>query len=68
MEILLLAIFILAGSFALVSSVLNFDWYFNSRKAATFVNIFGRTGARIFYGLLGIALIVAGTYFYLHGF
>lgn len=39
----------------------------NNHKAKFFVKIFGRTGARIFYGLLGSviatigALIVAGV-------
>ncbi len=64
-EYLVLAIFIIAGFFSLVSSIFNFDWYFNSRKASTFVTFLGRTGARIFYGLLGIALIIAGIMFYL---
>lgn len=67
-QIFLLIIFILAGLFAMVSSILNFDWYFNSRKAATIVGWLGRTGARIFYGLLGLALILTGVYFYFYGY
>lgn len=66
-EYFVLGIFILAGSFALISSIFNFNWYFNSRKAAGIVSTFGRTGARIFYGLLGLALIVAGIVFFLKG-
>lgn len=66
-EYLVLGIFIVAGLFALLSSVFNFDWYFNSRKAATVVNRLGRTGARIFYGLLGLALITAGIVFFIKG-
>ncbi|WP_321571508.1 immunity 17 family protein [Parabacteroides goldsteinii] len=39
----------------------NFDWYFETSGATTFVNKFGRKGARIFYALLGLALIGCGT-------
>ncbi len=67
-EYLILAIFIIAGLFSLVSSIFNFDWYFNSRKASTFVNLLGRTGARIFYSILGLALITAGILFFIHGY
>ncbi|MDH6306876.1 hypothetical protein M2459_003497 [Parabacteroides sp. PF5-5] len=66
-ELLVLAIFVLAGLFSFVSSLLNFDWYFNSRKAATVVRLLGRGGARIFYGLLGLGLIVAGILFFFYG-
>jgi hypothetical protein len=31
------------------------------RKAQFFVRLFGRAGARIFYGALGAALVVAGV-------
>ena len=64
-ETFVMAIFLLAGSFSLLSSILNFDWFFNSRKAATFVQWFGRTGARFFYGLLGVALITCGIFMYI---
>lgn len=67
-EYLVLALFIIAGLFSVVSSVCNFDWYFNSRKASSIVRLFGRNGARLFYGLLGVALIVAGVLFFLRGF
>jgi hypothetical protein len=33
----------------------------NSRKARPFVQVFGRTGARVFYGLLGAGLVVGGA-------
>ncbi len=67
-EYFVLAIFIFAGFFALISSILNFNWYFNSRKAATVVSWLGRTGARFFYGILGIILIICGIMFYFNGF
>lgn len=33
-----------------------------------FVSRFGRNGARVFYGLLGLALIAAGLWFLLYGY
>lgn len=61
MNTLMFVIVILAGAFSLLASVKNWDWYFNNRRARPFVRIFGRTGARIFYGLLGIFIIVVGV-------
>lgn len=60
-ENLLAQIFIFGGGlFSIVSSICNFDFFFNSRRARLFVTIFGRNGARVFYILLGAFLIVVG--------
>ncbi|GAB6394845.1 MAG: immunity 17 family protein [Bacteroidales bacterium] len=67
-EYLVLGIFVLAGAIALAAAVFNFDWYFQSRKASTAVRWFGRNGARIFYGLLGLALMAAGVLFFFFGY
>lgn len=53
-------IFILVGAFSLISCIKNFEWFFNNSKAKPFVKIFGRNGARIFYSILGIFIIVLG--------
>ncbi len=53
-------IFVVIGAFTILGSVKNWDIIFNSRKAWLIVKIFGRQGARIFYGLLGIFLTVVG--------
>lgn len=53
-------LFILAGTFSVLASVKNWDWYFNNRKAQPFVRIFGRTGARIFYTLIGVMIMGIG--------
>lgn len=45
------------GLFTIVSSILNFDFFFENRKARLFVAILGRNGARVFYSLLGIFII-----------
>ena len=49
------------GLFSLTAAILNIDWYFKTSGAATFIKLFGRQGARIFYGLLGLALIACGV-------
>ena len=60
METFAYVLFILAGVFSFVASIKNWDWYFNNRKAKPFVRIFGRTGARIFYTLIGIFIMGVG--------
>ena len=60
-EYLILVLFNALGAFSLVSAIANFDWFFETSAAMSFVNKMGRTGARFFYGLLGIALLVCGS-------
>lgn len=62
MEILMGVIIILCGIFSICGSVFNWDWYFNNRKARGVVSLFGRTGARIFYVILGLIIIAMGIY------
>lgn len=50
----LLAAYLIAGAY------FNWDFFFESRKARPFVSIFGRNGARIFYGALGIFIFIVG--------
>ena len=59
-EYFILILFIGLGLFAVVASALNMDWYFRTSGAMTFVNKWGRKGARIFYAFLGTALIGCG--------
>ena len=49
------------GVFAICGAVLDWEWFMNSRKAQLFVRLFGRTRTRVFYGLLGAALVVLGV-------
>jgi small neutral amino acid transporter SnatA (MarC family) len=49
---------IAAGLFAIAGAVLNWEWFMNARKARTIVGLFGRTGARVFYVILGLFLCV----------
>ena len=49
-----------AGAFSMAGGIGNWDWFMNSRRARLIVKVFGRTGARTFYGILGIIILVAG--------
>ncbi|MDH6312773.1 multisubunit Na+/H+ antiporter MnhG subunit [Parabacteroides sp. PFB2-10] len=64
-EYILLALFLLMGVFTCLASLLNFNWFFEARKARTVVGTLGRTGARVFYFCLGIALIACSVMGYL---
>ena len=46
-EYFILSLFIALGLFSIVAAICNFDWYFKTSGAMTFVNWFGRGGARI---------------------
>ena len=53
-------IIVAAGVFSICGAIFDWDWFINSRKARFFVSILGRTGARIFYGVLGVGIVVLG--------
>jgi hypothetical protein len=54
-------VLVAAGLFSICGAVFDWDWFINSYKARFFVSIFGRNGARIFYGILGLVIVVMGT-------
>ena len=60
-EYFILVLFIALGLFSIVAAIFNLDWYFKTSGAMTFVNWFGRGGARVFYSLLGVGLIACGV-------
>ncbi len=49
------------GLFAVCGAWFDWDFFMTDHRARLFVNLFGRRGARIFYGLLGTALTVLGV-------
>jgi hypothetical protein len=53
----LFIIAVLMGGFCIAGGVYNWDWFMNDRKAALFVTLLGRDGARVLYIFLGIGLI-----------
>lgn len=60
MEKFLPFLIIACGLFSLVCAVKDWDWFMNHRKARFMVGLFGRKGARIFYGALGLFICGMG--------
>ena len=60
MDTFYFVILLLGGLFSIAGAVFNWDFFFSNSKARVFVRLLGRTGARIFYGILGIAIIIIG--------
>lgn len=56
-ELIKILLLVAAGLFTITASIVNWDWFFENRRAAFFVKTFGRNGARIFYGILGAVII-----------
>ena len=52
---------LITGLFAIVCAAVDFDWYMNHRKARVFCTLLTRTGARVFYIVLGLGLTVLGV-------
>ena len=53
---------ILAGFFAIAGAAFNWDWFMQDPNANVFVHLLGRTGARVFYIILGISVIFIGLW------
>ncbi len=52
--------FVAVGVFPLLGGVCDWEWFMNSRKARFIVTILSRNGARIFYAVLGIVIVIFG--------
>lgn len=66
-ELIGIIVSIIAGIFTLLASILNWNFFFESRKARFFVKIFGRNGSRIFYGILGLFFFFLAYKMYTEG-
>ncbi|MBO7381076.1 MAG: immunity 17 family protein [Neisseriaceae bacterium] len=53
----------IGGVCCVCAAIFNWNWFFINSKAHFFVRIFGRTGARIFYALLGLFLMYGALKF-----
>lgn len=60
-EIVMSVVMMLIGAFPICGAIFNWDWFFSNYKARGIVNIFGRTGARIIYALIGLLLFGVGA-------
>ena len=50
-----------AGLFVMAGSLFNWNWYWERRRTQVWVDLLGRTGARVLYALLGLAVVVGGA-------
>ena len=50
-------IFIVVGLFMILAAIMNWDWFMESSRARMMSRLLTRNGARIFYAILGLALI-----------
>ena len=55
--------FIAGGAFSILGGICNWDWFMNARKAKFIVKVLTRNGARIFYCILGLFVLVLGILF-----
>jgi small neutral amino acid transporter SnatA (MarC family) len=51
---------ILGGLFSLAGALLDWEWFMTHHKAAVFVRLLGRGGARLLYAFLGLSLVALG--------
>ncbi|MBL8797815.1 MAG: immunity 17 family protein [Planctomycetia bacterium] len=58
-------LFVAIGLFSATAAACDWEWFMTHYKARFFVSIFGRTGARIFYVLIGLGFVVLGVLFML---
>ena len=65
MHYLIQGIFVLVGLIAILASLFNWDWFFQSQNTQFIVKNVGRKQARIFYALLGALMIATAIYFFL---
>jgi len=49
-----------AAGFTMAAVIGNWDWFFNNSKARFFTETLGREGARVFYAILAVVILVAG--------
>lgn len=49
---------IVTGLSSFLAALFDWDWWFESPKVRIFTRLFSRTGARFFYGVLGILCMI----------
>jgi hypothetical protein len=65
MHYLIQGIFAIVGLLAILASLFNWDWFFQSQNTQAIVRNVGRNRARLFYAVLGILMIATAVYFFL---
>jgi hypothetical protein len=65
MHYLIQGIFAIVGLLAILASIFNWDWFFQSQNTQFIVKNVGRKQARLFYALLGLLMIATAIYFFM---
>ena len=65
MHYLIQGIFAIVGLLAILASIFNWDWVFQSQNTQFIVKNAGRKQARLFYALLGLLMIATAIYFFM---
>lgn len=65
MHYLIQGIFAIVGLLAILASIFNWDWFFQSQNTQFIVKNVGRKQARLFYTLLGALMIATAIYFFM---
>jgi hypothetical protein len=63
MDLLIGMVLVASGLLSVFSGVSGWEWFLAHRKTAPMVALLGRAGARVFYVLLGLAVIALGAWF-----
>jgi hypothetical protein len=63
MDLVLGVALVASGLLSVFGGATGWEWFLEHRKAAPVVEFLGRTGARAFYVVLGLAVIAGGTWF-----
>ena len=64
MHYIIQGIFVVVGLLAILASLFNWDWFFQSQNTQFIVNNVGRKRSRLFYALLGLLMIATAVYFF----
>jgi hypothetical protein len=64
---LIVGFLLVGGSSAVLGARMDWDFFMEGRRARPIVGLFGRTGARVLYGVLGVLFIVGGVVMLLIG-
>lgn len=64
MHYIIQGIFVVVGLLAILASLFNWNWFFQSQNMQAIVRNVGRKRARLFYALLGLLMIGTAIYFF----
>lgn len=65
MHYIIQGIFVVVGLLAILASLFNWNWFFQSQNTQFIVANVGRKKARLFYALLGLLMIATAVYFFM---